>query len=96
MEEEFKRIYDCMRASETVADGEYFVIHADHLHDFEMAIGHYFDENKLIEKIKNYTANVGKIDDSNIERYIHILFEQQSEIIHKLDEIINKINRLGV
>ena len=96
MEEEFKRIYECMRASETVADGEYFVIHADHLHDFEKALEHYFDENKLIEKIKSYTANVGKIDDSNIERYIHILFEQQSEIIHKLDEIINKINRLGV
>lgn len=96
MEEEFKRIYDCISNSEEVLLGEYFLVHADHVHDFKMALEHYFDENVLIEKIKNYTANVGKIDDSNIERYIHILFEQQSEIIHKLDEIINKINRLGV
>lgn len=94
MEEAFKRIYDCMRTSEVIADGEYFVIHADHLHDFKRVIEHYFDENKLIEKIKNYTVNVGAVDDSNIENYIHILFYQQSEIIHKLDEIIDKLNRM--
>lgn len=88
MEEEFKRIYDCMRASETVAGGEYFVIHADHLHDFEMAIGHYFDENKLIEKYLPYT-----ISDDNFTGLLKSLNVLHEDIADKLNEIIDKLNR---
>lgn len=95
MEGEFKRIYDCMRASETIVDGEYFVIHADHLHDFEMAIGHYFDENKLIEKVNTWVlcdsdfTSRGKYSLKATE-IIDSAFEEYS---HKINEIIDKLNR---
>lgn len=89
MEEEFKRIYDCMRASETVADGEYFVIHADHLHDFEMAIGNYFDENKLIEKIDPLQKDWTTLDD------IKFTFSNSEMIlVNKINEVIDKLNRM--
>ena len=94
MRAEFNGIYWAMLNSETIADGEYYVIHADHIHDFKMAIDNYLEEKHKIEKIKNYTANVGKVDDSNIDQYIHILFGQQTTIIHKLDEIIDRINKM--
>ena len=89
MEEEFKRIYDCMRASETVADGEYFVIHADHLHDFKRAIEHYFDESKPIETYLPYT-----ISDDNLVGLLKSLNVLHEDIADKLNEIINKINRM--
>lgn len=65
--------------------------HDDNLMAFLQDTVDIIQDNK-IEKIKNYTANVGRVDDSNIEKYIHILFEQQSEIIHKFDEIIEVLN----
>ena len=40
--------------SDTIADGEYYVIHADHIHDFKRAVDHYFEEDKKIEKLDKY------------------------------------------
>ena len=57
MEEEFKRIYDCISNSEEVMLGEYFLVHADHVHDFKRAIEHYFDESKPIESYLPYTIS---------------------------------------
>ena len=94
MESEFKRICCCMIDSDTIADGEYYVIHADHIHDFKRAIEHYFEEDKTIESIPDWTVSVGIVDDSNIEEYIHKLFEQESILYYKINEIIDKINRM--
>lgn len=38
MRAEFNRIYWDMLNSDTIADGEYYVIHADHILAFKMAI----------------------------------------------------------
>ena len=89
MEAEFKRIYECMRASETVADGEYFVIHADHLHDFARALEHYFDENKLIEKIDPLQKDWMTLDD------IKFTFSNSEMVlVNKINEVIDKVNRM--
>lgn len=97
MEEEFKRIYDCMRASETVADGEYFVIHADHLHDFKRAIEHYFDESKSIEKIGTFKTNKGTYIEYHAYDFVpieeHPLNANEKVLLRKINEVIDKLNR---
>lgn len=50
------------------------------------------EENNKIEKLDSWTVGVGKVDERNIEEYIHKLFRQQFEIFNKLNEIIDKIN----
>lgn len=89
MEEEFKGIYERMRASEVIADGEYFVIHADHLRNFKMAIKYYFDESKPIEKYLPYT-----ISDDNLVGLLKSLNVLHEDIADKLNEIIDKLNRM--
>ena len=41
--------------------------------------------------INNYVSIVGKVYDKNIEEYIHNLYEQQTEIIYRLNEVIRYI-----
>jgi hypothetical protein len=48
-----------------------------------------------IEKLDNWTVGVGRVDERNIEEYIHKLFRQQFEIFNKLNEIIDKINEMS-
>lgn len=52
------------------------------------------EENDKIEKLDSWTVSVGRVDESNIEKYIHKLFRQQFETFNKLNEIINKINEM--
>lgn len=47
------------------------------------------EENKIPEKLNNFTISVGRVDDSNIEEYIQKLFEQQYEIFNKINSIID-------
>lgn len=89
MEEEFKRIYDCISNSEEVLGGEYFLVHADHVHDFKRALEHYFDESKPIERYLPYT-----ISDDNFAGLLKSLNVLHEDIADKLNEIIDKLNRM--
>ena len=51
------------------------------------------EEDKKIEKINNFISNVGRVDDYNIEEYIHKLFEQEFILFSKFNEIIDKLNK---
>lgn len=83
METEFNRIYWAMRNSDTIADGEYYVIHADHVHDFKMAIDNYL-EDKEIEKLGDWAGCVGE--------YANVWSPNEVELKNKINEIIDKIN----
>lgn len=48
------------------------------------------EEDEFID-IESYIGNVGRVDESNIEEYIHILFNQQSTLIQNQKKIINEI-----
>lgn len=52
------------------------------------------EENNKIEKLDSWTVSVGRVDERNIEEYIHKLFRQQFEIFNKLNEIIDEINKI--
>lgn len=98
MEEEFKRIYDCMRASEVIADGEYFVIHADHLHDFKMAIEYYFNTNNRVKKIDTFKTKTGTYLEPYQYSFIPIerspLDINEEVFLKKINEIVDKINEM--
>ena len=51
MKEELERILNCICASDVVLGGEYYLVHADHIHDFKMAINYYLEEKHKIEQI---------------------------------------------
>ena len=61
---------------------------------------HLYDEVEIIgevEKVKElrpftaYTFGVGKVNETNIEEYIHKLFEQQSQLIENQNIIIERL-----
>ena len=52
------------------------------------------EDNDKLEKINNFISNVGRVDDSNIEEYIHKLFQQQTILYFKINGIINHINKI--
>ena len=64
--------------------------HIENLND-EVEI---IEEDKGIEKIPAFVTKVGIVDDGNIEKYTHVLFEQQEELYLKLNELIDKVNSL--
>ena len=49
------------------------------------------DEFIDIEEFKSFITNVGAVNESNIEEYIHILFKQQTALINNQKKIINKL-----
>lgn len=63
------------------------------------ALTHLFDEVEIIEEdefdnFSSYTCNVGRVDESNIEEYIHTLFSQQMILIENQKKIITELNKL--
>lgn len=83
MKGEFNRIYWAMINSETIADGEYYVIHADHIHDFKMAIENYLEnDNKKIKKL------------TEIQNGDFLELPDTHDIMNKINEIIDKINKM--
>lgn len=44
------------------------------------------------EKFTSFIANVGRVDETNIEEYIHTLFSQQMRLIENQKKIIDVIN----
>ena len=53
------------------------------------------DEFIDIEEFKSFITNVGAVNESNIEEYIHILFKQQTALINNQKKIINKLKEEG-
>ena len=54
------------------------------------------EEEKEIEfdNFSSYTYNVGRVDESNIEEYIHTLFSQQMRLIENQKKIIEELKNL--
>ena len=50
------------------------------------------EEDEFID-INGYISGVGTVDEANIEKYIHILFEQQAKLIQNQKKIIERINK---
>lgn len=85
MRAEFNRIYWAMLNSETIADGEYYVIHADHIHDFKMAIDNYLEEKHKIEQI----------DQNDLDWvYLYNKKEMVEEIKHNVELLRRKVNEI--
>lgn len=85
MREEFNRIYWNMLNSDTIADGEYYVIHADHIHDFKMAIDNYLEEKHKIEQI----------DQNDLDWiYLYTKKEMVEEIKHNVELLRTKVNEI--
>lgn len=53
------------------------------------------DEEDEFDNFSSYTYNVGRVDESNIEEYIHTLFSQQMRLIENQKKIINKLKEEG-
>ena len=53
------------------------------------------EENKIPEKLDDFTISVGRVDDSNTEEYIQKLFEQQYEVFNKINSIIDYLKSKG-
>lgn len=49
--------------------------------------------DKKIKKINNWTSAVGVVNDSNIEEYVHKLFEQQTQLYFKVNSIIDYLEK---
>jgi len=85
MKAEFNRIYWAMINSETIADGEYYVIHADHIHDFKMAIDNYLEEKHKIEQIAHNDLDW---------IYLYTKKEEIKEIAHNVELLRRKVNEI--
>lgn len=85
MRAEFNRIYWNMLNSDTIADGEYYVIHADHIHDFKMAIDNYLEEKHKIEQIDQ--NDLGWI-------YLYTKKEMVKEIKNNVELLRRKVNEI--
>ena len=86
MEEELRRILNCMKNSDIIQEGEYYVVHADHIDDLESCLDFYFGKNYIT------FLSLPTIDDKNfkdLQKSINVL---NNEIENKINEIINKIN----
>lgn len=53
------------------------------------------EKKKIPEKINNWISAVGRVDDSNVEEYVHKLFEQQTILYFKINEIIDYLESKG-
>ena len=85
MKAEFNRLYQAMLNSDTIADGEYYVIHADHIHDFKMAINYYLEEKHKIEQI----------DQNDLDWvYSYTKKEMIEEIKHNVELLRRKVNEI--
>lgn len=85
MRAEFNRIYWNMLNSDTIADGEYYVIHADHIHDFKMAIENYLEEKHKIDQI----------DQNDLDWiYLYTKKEMVEEIKHNVELLRRKVNEI--
>jgi hypothetical protein len=85
MRAEFNRIYWNMLNSDTIADGEYYVIHADHIHDFKKAIDNYLEEKHKIEQI----------DQNDLDWiYLYTKKEMVEEIKHNVELLRRKVNEI--
>ena len=51
------------------------------------------DEFEDIEEFQSFITNVGRVDNTNIELYIHTLFKQQTQLINNQKKIIKKLNK---
>lgn len=49
------------------------------------------EDDEEIKIISSYTYNVGRVDESNIEEYIHTLFKQQAMLIENQKKIIERL-----
>lgn len=49
------------------------------------------DEFEDIEEFQSFITNVGRVDNANIELYIHTLFKQQTQLINNQKKIIEKL-----
>lgn len=85
MRAEFNRIYWNMLNSDTIADGEYYVIHADHIHDFKEAIENYLEEKHKIDQI----------DQNDLDWiYLYTKKEMVEEIKHNVELLRRKVNEI--
>lgn len=85
MRAEFNRIYWKMLNSDTIADGEYYVIHADRIHDFKKAIDNYLEEKHKIEQI----------DQNDLDWiYLYTKKEMVEEIKHNVELLRRKVNEI--
>lgn len=85
MRAEFNRIYWNMLNSDTIADGEYYVIHADHIHDFKRTIDNYLEEKHKIEQI----------DQNDLDWiYLYTKKEKIEEIKHNVELLRRKVNEI--
>lgn len=89
MEEELRRILSCMRASDTIQEGEYYVVHTDHLDDLESAINNYF----LAKRLRKH--NISKIPITSDDEYRFNKKERIRKIEAKINEIIFELNNGG-
>ena len=91
MKAEFYKLYWDMINSKTIADGEYYVIHADHIHDFKMAIDNYLEEKHKIEQIDQndldwiYLYNKKEII-KEIKHNVELLRRKVNEIVYELNK----------
>lgn len=85
MRAEFNRIYWDMLNSDTIADGEYYVIHADHILAFKMAIENFLEEKHKIEQI----------DQNDLDWiYLYTKKEMVEEIKHNVELLRRKVNEI--
>lgn len=89
MEEELRRILSCMRASDTIQEGEYYVVPSGHLDDLESAINIYF----LSKRIRIH--NISKIPITSDYEYRFNKKERIRNIEAKINEIIFELNNGG-
>lgn len=85
MRAEFNRIYWDMLNSDTIADGEYYVIHADHIRAFKEAIEKYLEEKHKIDQI-----NQNDLD----WIYLYTKKEMAEEIKHNVELLRRKVNEI--
>ena len=85
MKEELERILNCMCASDVILGGEYYLVHADHIHDFKMAINYYLEEKHKIEQI----------DQNDLDWvYFYTKKEMIEEIKHNVELLRRKVNEI--
>lgn len=75
-----KATLDCIKASETINNGEYFVIHSDFIIALEEEINKLTEEPKKIEKLDHK-------DEAYVDSAIEGIF------FRKINEIIDYINK---
>ena len=87
--EELNRILNIIKDSETLLDGEYYIIHYDFIHDLQ----------RVIEEISNkkgieYIASINRVDgSSDLTALSQMQYENNKKFMIKINEIIEHINK---